>query len=228
MGNNYFTAETLLFLAELQQNNSREWFQRQRRRYEAAVREPALAYIEDDAPLLREVSPHFPAIAKKTGGSLMRVQRDTRFSRDKAPYKLNVGIQFRHEMGRDVHAPGYYLHIQPGHCFIGVGIWRPNSRALSRIRQVMDRRPERWRAARDDRAFVYTYNLGGESLQNPPRGYARDHPLLEDLKRKDVIADRTLSVEEALSPNLPELTVQNFAAATAFISFLCEALEIPF
>ena len=106
-----FSAATFSFLEELAAHNNRAWFEANKSRYESVVREPALQFIAAMAPLLAEFAPHFRAEPRRVGGSLMRVHRDTRFSRDKSPYKTNIGIQFRHALGKDVHAPGFYLHV---------------------------------------------------------------------------------------------------------------------
>ena len=106
----YFTIQTFRFLKDLKENNSRPWFHENKGRYEEHVKEPALRFIEDLDPLLQKVSPHFMA----TPRSLFRIHRDTRFSKDKSPYKTHTGIQFRHEASKDAHAPGFYLHLQPG------------------------------------------------------------------------------------------------------------------
>ena len=84
---------------------------------------PALQFITAMAPRLDSISTNFLALPQKSGGSLMRIHRDVRFSSDKRPYKTNVGIQFRHVMGKDVHAPGFYFHIEPGVVFVGAGLW---------------------------------------------------------------------------------------------------------
>jgi uncharacterized protein (TIGR02453 family) len=98
------------FLKKIKKNNNREWFNKNKQLYEDSIRSPSLQFIEAmREPLRMELSPHFVAVVKKIGGSLMRVYRDTRFAKDKTPYKTNVGIQFRHELGKDVHAPGLYL-----------------------------------------------------------------------------------------------------------------------
>ncbi len=112
MRERYFTPNTFGFLSELAASNSRDWFLENRQRYEETVRFPALSFISDIAADLVMISPHFLAFPRKVGGSLMRAHLDVRFSRDKTPYKTNIGIQFCHEMGRDVHAPGFYLHIE--------------------------------------------------------------------------------------------------------------------
>lgn len=228
MASTYFTKDTLAFLRELADNNERAWFDDNKHRYEDKVRTPALNFIEDIAPRLQIVAPRFRAIPKKVGGSLMRVYRDTRFAKDKAPYKTNIGIQFRHEAGKDVHAPGYYLHIEPGDCFLGAGIWRPDAVALGKIRDAIVAKEKRWLEAIHGRGFTKIYKLDGESLTNPPRGYAKDHPLIEDLKRKDFIAVTNLTQKSVLSSDLLDEVVSSFDQAQAFMRFLCSALEVGF
>ncbi len=132
-----FEPSLFQFLEELAGNNNRPWFQQNKGRYEREVLEPAMAFIRAFQPRLKRVSPYFVASDRRVGGSLMRVYRDTRFARDSEPLKTNVGIQFRHELGRDIHAPGFYVHIAPDECFLAVGLWRPEPDALGRIRQAI-------------------------------------------------------------------------------------------
>lgn len=221
-----FTTQTLNFFRELAANNNRDWFNENKSIYECDVRQSALTFIEHMAPRMAEISPHFLVIAKKSGGSLMRVYRDTRFSKDKTPYKTNIGIQFRHEQGRDVHAPGYYVHIDRQSVFVGVGMWRPDSHALGKIRDYLVEDGPAWVAARDDAPFQRYFNLSGETLKRAPRGYNPDHPLIEDLKRKDFIAISDLSHEEMLDPGFIDTVCQRFHAADAYMRFLCKAIEV--
>ena len=107
--------------------------------------EPAQTFIRAFASKLRKISPFFVASDQRVGGSLMRIYRDTRFGKDKTPYKTNVGIQFRHEQGRDVHAPGFYLHLEPGEYFLALGVWKPDRDALDLIRQAILERPDSWK-----------------------------------------------------------------------------------
>ena len=132
---NPFSRQTFAFLRELAENNDRDWFKANGERYEDVVREPALQFISDFGTRIDEVSSHFLAVPKKVGGSLFRIHRDVRFSRDKRPYKTHIGIHFRHEQHRDAHAPGFYLHIEPGSVFMGGGMWRPHPEALRAIRR---------------------------------------------------------------------------------------------
>ncbi len=223
-----FGKATFKFLDELAANNRREWFEENKPRYESLVREPALDFIEAMEPELEKFAPHFRADARKMGGSLMRVFRDTRFSRDKTPYKTNIGIQFRHTLGKDVHAPGFYLHIATDECFFGVGCWHPEPDALGKIRDLIVENPEKWFAARDDGKFAAEWTLEGERLTRPPRGYPADHVALEDIKRKDFVGFAPLSRSEATGSGLVKLTSARFAAAGAFMGFLCEALGVRY
>jgi uncharacterized protein (TIGR02453 family) len=223
-----FPRGTLEFLAQLEANNNREWFGANKARYETLVREPALDFITTMAPRLEKISEHFVADARKMGGSLMRIHRDTRFARDKSPYKTNIGIQFRHERGRDVHAPGYYVHIDNESCFLGAGAWRPENAALAAIRRRIDEKPGDWRKAVGGKGFNAAFRLGGEALKRPPRGFAADHAAIEDLKRKDFIAIADLSTEEIHSPRVVDTVAERFRQASPFMAFLCAAHEVAF
>jgi uncharacterized protein (TIGR02453 family) len=223
-----FDLSLLGFLDELAQNNERDWFAENKDRYERLVREPALEFIAAMGPHLDRFAPEFDAIAKKTGGSLMRVFRDTRFGRDKTPYKTNVGIQFRHTQAKDVHSPGYYLHIEPGRHFLGAGMWHPEPDALAKIRNAIIERPKAWQSARDDKAFKRYYTLDGGALKRPPRGFPADHAMVEDLKRTDFIASCTLSDDELFRGDSVTRIAKRFEAATPVMKFLCRSVGVPF
>jgi uncharacterized protein (TIGR02453 family) len=158
----------------------------------------------------------------------MRVYRDTRFSKNKLPYKTNIGIQFRHEQAKDVHSPGYYVHVDPEQVFLGVGMWRPESDALLAIRQRIVARPSEWKNALGDPKFRRYFELGGESLTRPPRGFDKDHELIADIKRKSFIAVRNLDVGASLSPQFQRKVESSFGAAEPFMRFLCKAVGVPF
>ncbi|OQX20349.1 MAG: TIGR02453 family protein [Desulfobulbaceae bacterium A2] len=228
MAERYFTPQTLAFLAQLAENNTRAWFEEHQQEYEEFVRTPALEFISDMAGEMSSLSLNFQAQAQKVGGSLLRIHRDTRFSRDKTPYKTNIGIQFRHKLGKDIHAPGYYLHIEPGGCFLGVGLWRPDAEALGKIREAIVQHCAVWLAARDARMFRKHFSLAGDSLVNAPRGFAKDHPMVEDLRRKDFIGLAPLTETMATAANLRPLVVERFRHAAPFMRFLCMALDVQF
>jgi uncharacterized protein (TIGR02453 family) len=222
-----FPAGTMKFLKQLKQNNDRDWFNENKPRYESHVREPALAFIEAMQKPMGRLSECVDVVPKKVGGSLMRVYRDTRFSKDKTPYKTNVGIQFRHMAGKDVHSPGFYVHIEPGEVFLGAGIWHPDSTALAAIRDRIDEDPAVWKRVRDRKAFRSHFALTGDSLKRPPRGFDPEHPMIEDLKRKDFIGVGQLEPKSIESPDFVTDTAQAFKVAIPFVRFLCGALNLP-
>ena len=223
-----FYPRTLKFLEELADNNNREWFKDNKHRYEEDVLDVALLFIQSMQDPLARIAPHFVALPTRVGGSLMRVYRDTRFSRDKTPYKTNIGIQFRHEQAKDVHAPGYYLHIEPEQAFLGVGMWRPDSEPLRRIRERIAARPSEWRRVLEHAPFKRHFALGGESLSRPPRGFDKDHECIEDIKRKSFIAVRDLDPGACLKPRFQRSVETSFEAAEPFMRFLCKSVGVSF
>lgn len=216
------------FLEDLADNNHRDWFQANKKRYQADVVEPSLAFIADFESRLKKISPFFRAIPKKMGGSLMRIYRDTRFAKDKTPYKTNVGIHFRHEMGGDIHAPAFYIHIEPNDCFLAAGVWHPDADALLKIRSRIDEDSSKWKRARDNKRFQVAFRLEGDSLKNPPRGFDKEHAYIGDLKRKDFIAVRRITKKQVLARSFIDDVAKSFAAAKPLVNFICGSLQIPF
>jgi uncharacterized protein (TIGR02453 family) len=224
----HFESHTLRFLEELAANNNREWFKENKSRYEEQVLDVALRFIQSMQDPLHEIAPHFVALPTRVGGSLMRVYRDTRFSKIKLPYKTNIGIQFRHEQAKDVHSPGYYVHIAPEQVFVGAGMWRPDSDSLRKIRERIAAKPAEWRRAVDDTAFKRQFALGGESLTRPPRGFDKDHGCIEDIKRKSFIAVRDLPAAAPLSKGFQRTVESSFRNSEPLMRFLCKAVGVPF
>lgn len=223
-----FEPETISFLEELSANNNREWFKENKSRYEELVLDVALRFIQSMQDPLEDIAPHFVAQATRMGGSLMRVYRDTRFSKNKLPYKTNIGIQFRHEQAKNVHSPGYYVHIHPDEAFIGVGMWMPESEPLLGIRERIAARPAEWKRVTGDKAFKRHFKLGGSSLVRPPRGFDKDHELIDDIKRKSFIAVKNLQPADALGPQFQRKVETAFKSATPFMRFLCKSVGVPF
>ena len=223
-----FGPELFSFLVDLRANNDREWFAANRHRYDEYLLEPALEFIDAFAPRLQKISPHFRADARPSGGSLFRIYRDTRFSRDKTPYKTNVGIHFRHERAKDAYAPGYYLHIGPDEVFAGGGVWHPDTAAATRIREAIVADPERWRRATRLGAFAKRLQLGGDSLKRVPTWADADHPFADDLKRKDFFGSVRLSEADVLAPGFVDRYAEICRAAAPLMRFLCDALDVPY
>ncbi len=228
MSQAHFSPALFQFLRDLEANNQRDWFQANKSRYEDHAKEPALQFISDFGPQLETISRHFAADPRPVGGSLFRIYRDTRFARDKSPYKTHLGIQFRHRQARDAHAPGFYLHLEPGQVMAAAGIWHPDSAAQKRIREAMVEEPDRWRQSVGDPRFAARFELGGDSLKRPPRGYDPEHPLIEDLKRKDFYGFTRLTQAQATADDFLLRFADACRDAAPLVRFLCRALDVPF
>jgi uncharacterized protein (TIGR02453 family) len=221
----YFTPALFRFIRELKQHNERPWFKENQPRFEEVVREPALDFISDFGEPLLNVSPHFTADPRKVGGSLFRIQRDTRFAKDKTPYKEWVGIHFRHIATKeDVHAPGLYLHLEPRASFAALGLWRPSTVDANKIRQAIVDDPAAWKRAAYNKRFVDLYEASGESLKRPPRGFDPEHPMIDDLKKKEFIASTRLKQSDITSSDFMDIYLDRVKAGAPFIKFLTEAV----
>jgi uncharacterized protein (TIGR02453 family) len=216
-----FSPELLRFLRELKKNNSRDWFQRNRERYETVLREPCLRFVSDAGPLLRSISGQIVADPRPVGGSLFRIYRDTRFSKDKSPYKTHAGMYFPVRGGKDVHTPGFYLHFEPGGCFVAAGLWHPDAAALAKVRGAIAEHPDDWKRARG------RLPLGGDTLRRPPRGYDPAHPFIDDIKRKDFISSIRLSDKEVTSPRFLTSFLATCRKLSPLPKFLAGALDLP-
>jgi uncharacterized protein (TIGR02453 family) len=225
-----FGPELFTFLRELRDHNDREWFAANKARYEADVLEPALAFIEDFGYRLGEISPHMRADARQNGGSLFRIYRDTRFSKDKSPFKTNTGMHFRHARAKDAPAPAFYLHLEPDRVFTGAGIWHPDTKTANRIREAIVAKSGRWRAATREPPFAGRLELGGldASLKRVPSGFDKEHEFADDLRRRDFFGWATLSEQAALAPDFLDRYTDVCQAATPLMRFLCDALGLEF
>src|SRR5262250_375908 len=170
--NGYFRPGLFRFLKDLKTHNERAWFQANKQRYEADVQEPFLRLIADLAPTLKKIGGGFTADPSPTGGSMMRIYRDIRFSKDNSPYKTYAAAHFWHAKRKDGPAPAYFLHLEPGTSLIGCGIWQPEPKALKKIRDKIAGDPKGWGRATTGGALGSAGRRTGESLKGPPPGYA--------------------------------------------------------
>jgi uncharacterized protein (TIGR02453 family) len=216
----YFDKGTFDFLTGLSRNNDRAWFQKNKERYERDVKEPFLDFISDAGPRLRKISTNLVADPRPVGGSLFRIHRDVRFSKDKSPYKTHAGAHFQLG-GKGVHGPGYYLHIEPGSCFVAGGMWMPEPPTLEKIRRRVADKPAEWKKARG------TLDHGEAVLKRPPRGFDPDHPMIEDIKRKSFTGSRKLSNKEVLADDFMDGFIDSCRAIAPLMKFLAASAGVP-
>jgi uncharacterized protein (TIGR02453 family) len=224
-----FPKDFFAVFRELKTNNNRPWFEENKERFKASVQAPMSAFIAAMAPKLAKISKNFVADPRPNGGSMFRIYRDVRFSKDKRPYKEHAACHFRHGLGKDVHAPGFYMHFAPDEVMFGGGLWMPPPDALGKVRDRIAAKPQDWKKVLADRRFAAHFEgVEGESLTRPPRGYDPEHPFIDDIKRKSFFAMHEASVKLAASPKLVDEVTSTFAAASPLMRFLCSALDVPF
>jgi uncharacterized protein (TIGR02453 family) len=212
----HFSPEVFDFLKQLKRNNKREWFLRNKPRYDSIIKEPCIQFISDLAEPMHQISEH---IAVDARSSMFRIYRDIRFSADKKPYKTHVGLQFHiHRDAKNIHSPSFYLHLEPGQCFVAAGSWHPDSSALLKIREAIVARPDAWKKA------VRGLDLVGDTLSRPPRGFAPTHPLIEDLKRKDFMAEVELDEKQVCSQKFANEFVKACNKMSPLVEFLAKGL----
>jgi uncharacterized protein (TIGR02453 family) len=212
----YFSKSLFDFLKDLADHNDRTWFAANKDRYEREVRDPFLEFIADAGTPLRKLSKRLVADPKPSGGSMFRIYRDTRFSKDKSPYKTNIAAHFR--LGKkDSSGPGYYLHIEPGQSMVGGGIWQPHPELLSTIRHRIIEKPEDWKKVRTK------VGEDGDSLKRPPAGFDPAHPLIDDIKRKSFTGGARLSDKQVLSSDFMNTFIKSCKDIEPLMRFLARA-----
>src|SRR5215471_8902870 len=177
-----FTPAFFKFLKDLKRHNNRDWFEKHRERYVAEVETPMLAFIAEVGERLPRTCRGFVADPKRTGGSMFRIYRDTRFSADKSPFKTWVAARFPHEARRQIDdVPGFYLHLDPTECYGGGGVYHIETAALTRIRHRIVSAPREWAAVLET-----GIEIDGDRLTRPPSGFDPAHKFIDDLTRKDL------------------------------------------
>ena len=224
----YFSTKSLALMREFARNNNREWFAANKTRFEETLRDPFLRLIGDLAAPLAKISPHFRADARAQGGSMFRIYRDARFSKAKTPYKTWLGARLYHERSRQMPAPTFYMHIQPGNSFVGGGLWHPEPPTLRRVRDFLVDNPAAWKKAVHNKRFASAFEIGGDVLTRPPRGYDANHELIDDIKRKSFAAWREIGDREVCSAELPGLLIAGFKGIAPMIDYLCASLDLEF
>lgn len=210
------------FLAALERNNNREWFNDHREEYESA-RDKILVVNGILMGEIRKFDPEVPLMDPKE--ALFRIYRDIRFSPDKRPYKTHFGSFFS-KGGFKSYRAGYYFHVQPGECYLGGGIWMPPKEVLKALRLAVYDHPEEMRAILEDPGFKkYFTDFDGEKLKKAPAGFPADFPHMDLLRTKSYAVGIHLPDGEFLGDRLLEVSVEVFREVAKLNRFLNEALD---
>lgn len=187
---------TIKFIKDLKKNNNKPWFDTNRKKYEAAK------------------------------DCIFRINRDIRFSKDKSPYKTNMGA-YINPGGKKINTPGYYFHCEPGGSFAAGGLYVPEPAVLAKVRQEIDYSFDEWKKIINDKTFkkYFTKVDGIEVLSRPPKGYTVDNPAIEFLKMKSYIVSRPLADTELTDKKLLKEVAKTFDAMKPMIDFLNKGMN---
>lgn len=216
--------QTLTFLAGLQKNNDRTWFENNRKKYEAA-RIDFQNFIQLIINDLEQKDVTITGLVARD--CLFRINRDVRFSKDKSPYKTNMGATLKRS-GKKAPFAGYYFHLEPGKSFAGGGLWMPEAAPLKKVRQEIDYNWEEFgsiiRAPKFTSVFGDLYKGTDVRLSTAPKGYEKEAPAIEYLKLKSFIAETHLKDEELTKASLHKKTMTAFEALQPLLHFINRTL----
>ncbi|HTA16531.1 MAG TPA: TIGR02453 family protein [bacterium] len=213
----WFTRDFFQFLVELRFNNERPWFNANKARFEAQVKIPFQNFMAQLAPKVAQLNKAY------TYPKAFRIYRDTRFAKDKTPYKTHAAGQFRHRVAADdVHAPGFYLHLEAGESFAGGGIWRPESEALKAVRDRIARKDPAWMAIKRSKMPLWD----DDGLIRVPKGFDPEHPLAEDLKRRNFITWVDFTDKQVCAPDFLARVVDAFRKTNPLMLFLNKSMGL--
>lgn len=217
---------TLQFLKQLAKNNTKEWFDTNRKKYEAAKTDFA-SFIQIVLDDFSKIDTSLSSLTAKD--CMFRINRDIRFSKDKSPYKTNFGA-YINAAGKKSMTAGYYLHIQPGESFVGGGMYQPDAPALKKLRQEIDYSFDEFSSIINSKKFKSVYTKGfskdGElSLSRPPKGYDETNPAIEFIKLKSIIAMASLTDAQVTDKKFVSTVIKAFEALQPLVIFLNKAVE---
>ncbi len=215
--------EILRFLEDLRDNNTREWFAENKKRYEQA-HQSFLSFVEEIIAMVRVFDPTVGDITPKE--CVFRIYKDIRFSHDKTPYKINMGA-FITRGGRKLSYAGYYLHLEPGACMLAGGIYMPDPDTLKRLRQEVYFNSPEFKSLLGAEAFVNYFGALSEEgkLKKAPRDYPSDFPDIELLKHRHYTMSHYVSDDIVCSKQFPALVKSVFEAMKPVNDFLNRALK---
>jgi uncharacterized protein (TIGR02453 family) len=217
-------AAGIQFLKELKKNNNKPWFDANRKKFE----ETKAGYLVFVEQLLAAVSKFDDSIVNLTAKEcVFRINRDVRFSKDKSPYKSNMGASLS-KGGKKINSAGYYFHFEPGQSFAGGGFYMPGPEELAKIRQEIDYSFDEWKKIVSSKTFLKNFPAGIQGIDKlvrPPKGYDENNPAIDYLKMKGFIVSRPVTDDELTNKNLLKEVAKTFEAMKPLIDFINRAIE---
>ncbi len=214
---------TLKFLKDLRQNNNKIWFDDNKAHYQQA-KEDFESLVQQLIDGLAKMDPAFGELSVKD--CVFRIYKDVRFSKDKTPYKTNMGAYFS-KGGKKSPRAGYYFQLEPGgNSFTAGGLWQPEAPVLKKVRQEVDYNFAEFQRIVGKKEFIRVFGkVNGESLKTAPQGYHEDNPAIAYIKLKSLIVSAGITDEAATQPTLAREILRQFAAMQPFVQFLNSALD---
>jgi uncharacterized protein (TIGR02453 family) len=213
------TRRTFTVLRALAADNTREWFQAHADEYRTDAEEPFLALLAALVPILERTCPQIQCTPKRSGGSMMRVHRDTRFSADKSPYRTSLGAMLLHrDQRRGPGMFGFVLHLSPTESYLGAGVASPDAASLLRIREAIVARSTAWARVRD--------GMQGATRVRVPAGFPADHQFAEDLRRVSYFRSIPFTQREVIGDGFPRVLTGAIRELTPLLAFLAPPLGL--
>lgn len=203
------------FLKQLEKNNTREWFAQHKSEYEPIVKENKVFF--------NQIYTELQEYDKLKGIHIFRIYRDVRFSKDQTPYKTNFGVGYSRV--KPMLRGGYYIHLEPGNSFVGGGFWAPDAKDLLRIRKEFETSTKEIDKITSDKTFVkYFGELKGDAVKTAPRGFDKNHPAIELIRKKQFVVMRKFTDEEVFSDTFQKEAVKTLLAMRPFFDYMSEVL----
>lgn len=207
--------ETLSFLNDLKNNNNREWFSENKKRFEKEQKEMKQFF--------NEVGNDLGKVDGIEKIQIFRIYRDVRFSKNKLPYKINFSAGF--SRNKPMLRGGYYLHIENEASFVGGGFWEPNTEDLLRIRKEIELDASELREIISQESFKKYFGiLQGDELKTAPRDFDKNHPDIDLIRKKQFLVTRSFTNKEVLAPNFKEEVLDSFKAMRPFFNYMTDVL----
>lgn len=207
--------KALEFLKQLEKNNNREWFARHKTEYDLIVKENKVFFDQ----IYSELQEH----DNLKGIHIYRIYRDVRFSKDQTPYKNNFGVGY--SRSKPMLRGGYYIQIEPNNSFVGGGFWGPDTKDLLRIRKEFELNTTAIEKITSDKTFLqYFGNIEGDAVKTAPRGFDKNHPAIDLIRKKQYVVMRKFTDKEVVSSNFQKEAILTLLAMRPFFDYMSEVL----